>query len=259
MSATGYAAHRSTFASDDWWRLEAAAFRGEHEVRDALAMAAPRHLALTLRAERAGGSARDRILMVPKLAYFIGALTLTAVWGLPLIVVAGRALGGESVDISFFGVVAAVSAVLGGLALLQDVRSGDPASVSPVPAFVRAVPAVIGVIGAIVWLIATPQPEGGWSILPMVLDLAVSIATIARARRSAPERSGPSAREASRLQVAVDELSESRRAEIRDDLTEAIGVLEAAGAIDARAARRARSAPLGALARTMTTDVEPVS
>lgn len=252
MSAAGYAAHRSTFAADDWWRLEAAAFRGEHDVRDALAMAAPRRLALTLRAERSGGSARDRILLVPKLAYFIGALTLTFVWGLPLIVVASRALGGESVDISFFGVVAAVSAVLGGVALVQDARSGEPSSASPTPALVRALPAAIGVIAALVWLGSTPEPDGAWSLLPMVLDLAVSIATVVRARRSAPQRSGPSAREASRLEAAIDELSESRREEIRRDLTEAISVLEAAGAIDAGAARRARSAPLGALGRTMT-------
>lgn len=261
MSAAGYAAHRSSFAADDWWRMEAAAFRGEDRVRDALAMTAPRHLALMLRGERRGAPGWQRALSVPKVALIIGGLALTFVWGLP--VFAWILLGeGGGLAVGSFGIVATVSTLLGIPALVEELRSRGADRGGPGVWIVRGVPAVLGAIGAIAWLASGAEVDdslvgsgipvtGAW-VVPMVADALLSVALVVLARRGS--RSAPalrSDRSVTRLADAVEALPPARRDEIARDLRAAIDILEQAGAIDATAARRARAAELGALAATM--------
>lgn len=259
MSAAGYAAHRSSFTADDWWRMEAAAFRGEDRVRDALAMTAPRHLALMLRGERRGAPIWQRALSVPKLALIIGGLALTFVWGLP--VFASIFLHG-GLAVGSFGIIATVSALLGVPALVGELRSRGADSGGAGVWLVRAVPAVLGAIGAIAWLASGAEVDdslagsgipvtGAW-VIPMVADALLSVALVVLARRGS--RAAPtlrSERSVARLAEAVGALPPSRREEIALDVRAAIDALEQAGAIDAAEARRARAARLGELAATM--------
>lgn len=260
MSAAGYAAHRSSFTADDWWRMEAAAFRGEHAVRDALALTAPSRLALTLRGERSSMPGWRRLLTVPQAALIIGALALPTVWGLP--VFASIFIGGNGLAVGVLGIVAAVSALLG-LLMLRDALSPQTRAErgGSIAFTARAVPTVLGAIGAAVWLasgaevddaLALALPvDGAWTI-PMFVDAAMSVAMLLIARRTgggAPTLR--TERSVDRLAAAVDALPAERRDEIARDLRTAIDVLEHAGAIDASTARRARSAPLGQLAPTM--------
>ena len=260
MSAAGYAAHRSSFTADDWWRMEAAAFRGEDRVRDALAMTAPRHLALMLRGERRGAPGWQRALSVPKVALIIGGLALTFVWGLP--VFAWILLGeGGGLAIGSFGIIATVSTLLGIPALVEELRSRGGRGGASVWV-VRGVPAVLGAIGTIAWLASGAEvddslvgsgiPVTGVWVVPMVADALLSVALVVLARRG--DRSAPalrSDRSVARLADAVDALPPARRDEIARDLRAAIDILEQAGAIDATEARRARAAKLGALGATM--------
>ncbi|WP_425845417.1 hypothetical protein [Agrococcus sp. TSP3-2-1] len=261
MSAAGYAAHRSSFTADDWWRMEAAAFRGEDRVRDALAMTAPGHLALMLRGERRGAPAWQRALSVPKVALIIGGLALTFVWGLP--VFAWIFLGdGGGLAVASFGIIAAVSLLLGIPGLVGELRSRGADRAGAGVWLVRGVPAVLGAIGAIAWLssgaevddslVGSGIPVSGAWVIPMVADALLSVALVLLARRGA--RSAPplrSERSAARLADAVGALPPERREEIALDVRAAIDTLERAGAIDAVEARRARAARLGELAATM--------
>lgn len=261
MSAAGYAAHRSSFTADDWWRMEAAAFRGEDRVRDALALTAPRHLALTLRGERRGEPMWRRALGIPKVALIIGGLTLTFVWGLP--VFAWIFLGeGGGLAVGSFGIIATVSALLGMPALVDELRSPSAARGQVGVWLVRAVPAALGVVGALAWLASGAEVDdslassgipvtGAW-VIPMVVDALLSVALVLLALRG--PRSAPtlrSERSVARLADAVDALPPARRDEIALDVRTAIDTLERVGAIDAAEARRARAARLGELAATM--------
>ncbi|QUW18145.1 hypothetical protein [Agrococcus sp. Marseille-Q4369] len=261
MSAAGYAAHRSSFTADDWWRMEAAAFRGEDRVRDALALTAPGHLALMLRGERRGAPAWQRALSVPKVALIIGGLALTFVWGLP--VFAWIFLGdGGGLAVASFGIIATVSLLLGIPGLVGELRSRGADRAGAGVWIVRGVPAVLGAIGAIAWLssgaevddslVGSGIPVSGAWVIPMVADAVLSVALVLLARRGA--RSAPtlrSERSVARLADAVGALPLGRREEIALDVRAAIDTLERAGAIDAAEARRARAARLGELAATM--------
>ncbi len=261
MSAAGYAAHRSSFTPDDWWRMEAAAFRGEHAVRDALALTAPRHLALTLRGERSGASAWQRILAVPFLLWTLGSLALTAIWGLPVLLWS-IALREDGLAVGTFGVIALVSALCGLALLIQELRLRTLDRGLVTVTVVRLVPAALGVLGALLWLGAGAPvddslerlvPVTAWWVVPMVADLVISIALLVLALRGGQAPSaGRQARADERLATAIAALPEPRRSEIARDLGAAIDTLEHAGAIDAGTAARARATPLGELASTMS-------
>lgn len=261
MTAAGYAAHRSSFAADDWWRMEAAAFRGDDAVRDALALTAPRHLALTLRGERSGASALQRALAVPLLLWSLGALTLTVVWGLPVLAWS-IAFRDDGLAAGSFGLIALVSALCGLALLVQELRR--PAldrGLVPV-AMIRLVPAALGVLGALVWLGAGAPVDdslervvpvtAAW-VVPMVADLVISAVLLVLALRGPRVPGGArQARNDERLAAAVAALPAERREAIARDLGAAIDTLLRAGAIEPAVAERARAAQLGGLARSMS-------
>lgn len=240
-----FAKAASTWDSPSWWALEARAYRQYPQLSIALARLAP------------AKSRREFLRVRPSPLSTLLAVAEIAAVVLP--VVAAVRVGQNfvddfaPVDVGFAGILAAVAVTLGvvGIAVSsarpENIDTRTARLIGTVHLGASSVSAALSVAA-----IREGRAEGPWGLIGIALDLALGIFLVLRSREAKDERAEVLRNAGVNLRRRLDELTPVQQVAIITALHASVDSLAVRGLITADDAAKARRAPIGLLAMTMT-------
>ncbi|KAA9089042.1 hypothetical protein [Microbacterium radiodurans] len=229
-----------------WWRLEARALRDHPDVQLALGRLAPRE------------AWRDLVPSRPAFVQPLLAIAQIASIVLPAVAAFGSVravlIEGDQLDLGVAGTAMGVAAVIALSGILSQRRR--PESAHPRTARMLGIIHLVSALAVLVMAamaFADDRVTGVWGIAGVLADLAIGVFFVVRYRRVPEDENRDNVERAARgLKRRIDRLSPGDAAAILVEIGAAVDTLAERGLIDAAAATRARRAPLGLLAVTMT-------
>ncbi|WP_146752066.1 hypothetical protein [Microbacterium sp. SMR1] len=240
------AQHATDWDRVSWWKLEATAFRAHPEVQLALARLAPREAWSSLVPDRPAfvqpllAFAQIASLVIPAVAAFA---SLRAVL-----------IEGDQLDLAVAGTAMGVAALIALFGVLS--QRGRPESVHPRTMRTIGIGHLISALAVAVVAVQALLDDrllGAWGIAGVLVDLALgAFLTIRHRRMPTDENRDNIERAGAGLNRRIDALPPAAAAATLTTIGEAVDILASRGLISATDAARARRAPLGLLAATMT-------